>query len=164
MDFATSESLPMARRLALLTLSRRTIVGGDDLGETRNNGALFGRGEMSCEVLLDLGEIERCRLLESPDTRSGDHGISCPTIGGVRAPAHKTFSLQFVDEPTDAGAREYDPLPKLLHAESVIDGVQLQQHVVPGERNGPGGAQIGFDSGEGAVVSHEERSPCSNRV
>ncbi len=33
MDFADSESLPMARRLALLTLSRRTIVGGDNFGE-----------------------------------------------------------------------------------------------------------------------------------
>jgi len=139
-------------------------MGGNDLGETRNNGALFGRGEMSCEVLLDLGEIERRRLLESPDTRSGDHGISCPTIGGVRAPAHKTFSLQFVDEPTDAGAREYDPLPKLLHAESVIDGVQLQQHVIPRERNRSCCPQVRLDRAEGTAVGYEEGSPGGNGV
>ncbi|VAW00655.1 hypothetical protein MNBD_ACTINO02-1045, partial [hydrothermal vent metagenome] len=119
-------------------------MGGDNLGEARNNGALLGRAEMAREVLLYFGEVERCGFSKRLESRSGDDGVRCATILAVWNSANQALSFEFVHESTHASPRQHYTFAQLLHAESARNSVQLQQHVVPGERNRSRRPQVGF--------------------
>jgi len=80
------------------------IVGVDHSLKTGDDGALFRKGDVSREMALDAGEIDRGCLVKCTPTGCGDVGERRPPIVGVGKSFDEASVLELGDDSADAGS------------------------------------------------------------
>ena len=106
-----------------------------------------------------VSRAPRCRRMACRYTGQARRSASLPR--GVRtAKPDQADGGQLVHHPAHPGPAEHRPLAQLAHPQpGTRRGVQLEQHVVPGQRNLSGGPQVSLDRGHQPAVRHQQAAP-----
>jgi hypothetical protein len=86
----------------------------------------------------------------------GKHGEARPAVGLVGLAFGQPGGGQLVHDPAHPGPAEHGALTQLAHPQPAVrDGVQFQQHVIPGQWHLTRGPQVGLDRGNQPAVRHQ---------
>ena len=105
-------------------------------------------------------ELHRSRPAKSCSTFAGDGGEGGSSVVGIRVATDEAGDDQLVDDATHPGAAEHRGLAEVLHSQPAVGGgVQLEQHVVPGEGQARPPAHLDVDSTHGGGMGTQEGRP-----
>jgi hypothetical protein len=94
----------------------------------------------------------------------GEHGETRPAVGLIGLAFGQPRGGQLVHDPAHPGPAEHGALAQLAHPQPAVrGGVQLQQHVIPGQRHLARGPQVGLDRGHQPAVRHQQPPPRVHR-
>jgi len=93
--------------------------------------------------VLDAAEINRGGFSEPLQSVRRQDRECRPGVRGIRLPAYQSRIGELVDDAADPRSAQHDPLGQFGHRQLPIGcGGQLEQHVVPGQRQSRAGAKL----------------------
>jgi pimeloyl-ACP methyl ester carboxylesterase len=146
-----------------LQLDRRP-GGLDHLIEEYGQLAALRQGQAGRQVAADGVPVDRPGAPQGVPARGGEDGEAGPAVGLVRLALGQPGGGELVHDPAHPGPAEHHPLAELAHPQPPLGrGVQLEQHVVPGQSDLPGRPQVRLDRGHQPAVRHQQAAPRVNR-
>jgi hypothetical protein len=126
----------------MLSRPARGHARGGALKEGRQVAALPG-GEVGTEVPADRLPVDRPGVPQRRSAGRGENGEAGPPVGRVGLPLGQPGGGQLADHPAHPGSAEHRPLAQLGHPQPASGrGVELQQHVIPGQAHLAGRPQV----------------------
>ncbi len=112
-----------------------SLDGGQHPLQGRGDRLRLGVGQVAGEVLLDPGQVARGGGAQPIPPGRGEHGEDRALVLRVAFAHHQAGPGQVVDHPAHPLPTEHHPRSQLAHPQPALRRrVQLQQHVVPGQR------------------------------
>ena len=98
--------------------------------------------------------MRRPGLGEAGGSLGRDHGVRAAPVGRAALAPHQALTLEPVDEPRHAAAREQRRIGQLAHPQVVVAVLrEYQQHLVLGHCERVCGLELGIELGQHACVS-----------
>ena len=117
-------------------------------------------GEVAQEALAHAGEVGRAGAGQHRLARVGEDGEAAAAVGRAGVAHDQAVALEAVDEPRDAGAAQQHAVGELGHAQAPARrGLQVDEHVVGGERQAVGRVELGVELAHEGRVDAQQPAP-----
>src|SRR5437764_9712207 len=119
---------------------------------------------MAGEVLLDAAQVCRRRLAQRGQAVVGEHRFRPASVVRTLLARHEAGCLHAVDEPGETAAADEHRLGELAHPPASARRVELDEHVVPGQRQPVRRLQLVLEHVDQRGVRDEEPPPSLDPV
>ena len=121
-------------------------------------------GQVTCEVLLDAAEMHTRRAAEPTSALGREHREHAASIRGALLPAHESRVDHAIDEPGEPAPAEQHGPSELLHLQPAARSVELEQDLIPRQRQLPLLLELVAQRGRDDGVGAQERLPRSEPI